>query len=306
MRSNGNDPDGGVLIEGFDPDLLDAVVPAVTGGGGPEALLALLRGRGDPRLNGIAELMRAECPWPVPAPSRGRVRLAAGRVGGCAWEIELAPPAWEPSWMCDQPEGWYFDDPDEDDPDHETDGGAFGGFGVSGFWDGEGDHPAVAPPRLDRTDVEAMFASCKWQILLILLEVFPDLLLRWVTVVRGDIGTAVHALRGVYDPDIQIYDDPNLKWVARWLIAIARLYPARHAALMAALWAVPRLHRAGYQVLGVTHPGWTELLPEFAPPDAVDEVAALVRRGAPRRAVKLLDAVAPGWQAALVRATRTR
>jgi hypothetical protein len=77
MRSNGNDPDGGVLIEGFDPDLLDAVVPAVTGVGGPEALVALLRGRGDPRLNGIAELMRAECPWPVPAPSRGRVRLAA-------------------------------------------------------------------------------------------------------------------------------------------------------------------------------------------------------------------------------------
>jgi hypothetical protein len=207
--------------------------------------------------------------------------------------------------MCDQPEGWDFDDPSGDDPDHETDGGAFGGFGVGGFLDNEGSQRAVAPPWLDRANVEAGFASCQWQILLILLEVFPGLLLRWVTVVRGDTGTAVHALRGVYDPDIQIYDDPNLKWVARWLIAIARLYPARHAALMAALWSVPRLHRAGYQVLGVTHPGWTELLPEFAPPEAADEVAALVRRGAPRRACKLLDTVDPGWQVALVRATGT-
>jgi hypothetical protein len=308
MRSKSNEPEGGVLVDGFDPDLLDAVVPAVTGAGGPEALLAFLRERSDPRVNGIADLIRAECPWPFPAPGRGRARLAGGRVGGNEWEIGVAPPAWQLDWSCEAPDDWDFDDIGGDDPDHDAGGDGWdfdepGGGWFSGDMD---DTPVVAHPRIDRGDVETGFAACKWRILLVLLEVCPALLRRWVAVVRGDIAAALHALRGVYDPDIQIPDDQKLGWVAKWLISLNGRDPARHAALMAALWADPRLHRTGYQVLGVTHPGWTALLPGFAPPDAAEEVAALVRRGTPRRACKLLDLVAPGWQAALGRATGTR
>ena len=294
MGSHSNSEEPG-LVDGFDPDLLDAVMPSVTGAWGPEALLALLRERGDPRLNGIAELFRAECPWPVPDPSQGRIRLATGRVCGGGWEIELTHPAWELVWSCYVPEAWDYEAPTVAHEDMSDGWNWFAGNGADG--------PPIAARRISRRVLEAGFADCKRRIALLLLEVHSSMRRQWVAVVRGDLSAALHALRWAYDPDIRIYEDPNLKWAARWLIAIARLHPARQAALMAGLWAVPRLHRAGYQVLGVTHPGWTELLPEFAPPDAVEEVADFVRRGAPRRACKLLDAVAPGWQADLGRAT---